>query len=272
MKNSSSIYVIGDVHGCLPSLNQLLASFDEDLPLVFTGDIINRGPNSLETLRRIKGLGERAVTVLGNHDLHLLASAAGFGKPNRLDTLDPILTAPDAQELIDWLRFQPLLYQWNDWTIVHAGLLPCWSLTQARELAQEVQTILRSDDWKNGLSQMYGKELWEESLSGHARVRAILNGFTRLRLVHADGTPDYKIKETTGGIPEGFYAWFDAPERQSQNDKIVFGHWSTLGKVNRDHVIALDTGCVWGGALTAVKLPQRRFFSVKAPMYLNPLD
>lgn len=271
MKNSSSLYVIGDVHGCLPSLMQLLDQLDPDIPLVFTGDIINRGPNSLGTLRFIKSLGSRALTVLGNHDLHLLATAAGFGKPNRLDTINEILQATDCQELIDWLRFQPLLYQWQDWTIVHAGLLPAWSLDQAQTLAQEVQSALRSPTWKSALSQMYGKEIWDESLKDHARRRAILNALTRIRLVTPNGMPDYKIKETSHGIPCGFSAWFDAPERKSRNDKIVFGHWSTLGKVNRDNVIALDTGCVWGGALTAVQLPQRHFISVKAPRYLNPL-
>ena len=245
MQSEQNVTVIGDVHGCLPSLSQLLEKIPEDSPLIFIGDLINRGPASLETLRLVHSMGKRATLILGNHEMHLLATAAGAGKPNRRDTIDEILAAPDAEELIDWIRHQYLLYDWKDYTFVHAAIDPAWS-------------------------EMYGKDLWDNDLTGPARMRAILNGFTRIRFVDKKGIPDYKAKDSPGNTPKHLMPWFEYSHRKTKDDNIVFGHWSTLGLVIQEHLIALDTGCVWGGALTAVMLPQRQVIQVKAPQYCNP--
>lgn len=271
MKDAEKILVIGDVHGCLPTLEKLIAQIDENMPLLFLGDLINRGPESLATLRLVKNMGKRAKCLLGNHDMHLLATAANAGKANRRDTIDEILKADDAEDLIDFVRHQPLLWQWNDYTFVHASIDPAWSLEEAQTLAHEVQNHLRSKHWKSYLQNMYGKDLWEPSLKGEARMRAILNGFTRIRFVNSQGIPDYKIKEGLETKPDHLMPWFECPVRKTQNDKIVFGHWSTLGLVVRENIIALDTGCVWGGALSAIELPSRKVLSIKAPQYLDPL-
>ena len=183
MQSEQNVTVIGDGHGCLPSLSQLLEKIPDDSPLIFIGDLINRGPASLETLRLVHSMGKRATLILGNHEMHLLATAAGAGKPNRRDTIDEILVAPDAEELIDWIRHQYLLYDWKDYTFVHAAIDPAWSLKKARALACEVHEHLRSDHWKGYLQEMYGKDLWDNDLTGPARMRAILNGFTRIRFV-----------------------------------------------------------------------------------------
>ncbi len=271
MQSAQKILVIGDVHGCLLTLEELLDQVQEEMPLLFLGDVINRGPQSLSTLRLIKALGSRAKFLLGNHEMHLLASAAGAGKINRRDTIDEILNAPDSEELIDYIRHQPLLFQWQDYTFVHASIDPAWTLEEAKSLAQEVQTHLQGNDWKAYLQHMYGKDLWDKKLTGDARMRAILNGFTRIRFVDKKGIPDYKIKEGLAQKPDHLMPWFECPVRKTKNDSIVFGHWSTLGLVVQDNVIALDTGCVWGGALTAIELPARKILSVKAPQYLDPL-
>ena len=270
MQNEQNVTVIGDVHGCLPSLEKLLKQIPSDDHLIFIGDIINRGPQSLATLRLVRSFGDRATLILGNHEMHLLATAAGAGKANRRDTIDEILNAPDAPELIDWVRTQYLLYQWGDYTFVHGAIDPAWSLKKAKNLANEVQQALRGDDWKEYLQEMYGKDLWDDELSGSARMRAILNGFTRIRFVDKKGVPDYKIKDAPGNTPKHLMPWFECPARKTKKDNVVFGHWSTLGLVMTEHVIALDTGCVWGGALTAVELPQRKVFQVKAPQYCDP--
>lgn len=270
MQNAQNVTVIGDVHGCLPTLEALLSQIPEDMPLIFIGDLINRGPNSLKTLRRVIEMGSRARLILGNHEMHLLASAAGAGKVNRRDTIEEILSAPDADDLIDWVRHQYLLLQWKEFTFVHAALDPAWSLKEAVKLANEVQSELRSKQWKNYLKEMYGKDLWEKSLTGSARMRAILNGFTRIRFVDKKGVPDYKVKDAPGINPPHLMPWFKCPVRKCSNDTIVFGHWSTLGFVNLPHTIAVDTGCVWGGALSALVLPERRLIQVKAPQYCDP--
>lgn len=270
MQSEQNVTVIGDVHGCLPSLSQLLEKIPEDSPLIFIGDLINRGPASLETLRLVHSMGKRATLILGNHEMHLLATAAGAGKPNRRDTIGEILAAPDAEELIDWIRHQYLLYDWKDYTFVHAAIDPAWSLKKARALACEVREHLRSDHWKEYLQEMYGKDLWDNDLTGPARMRAILNGFTRIRFVDKKGIPDYKAKDSPGNTPKHLMPWFVYSHRKTKDDNIVFGHWSTLGLVIQEHIIALDTGCVWGGALTAVMLPQRQVIQVKAPQYCDP--
>ena len=270
MQNAQNVTVIGDVHGCLPTLLQLLEKIDEHSLLIFIGDIINRGPASLETLRLVRSFGDRAKLILGNHEMHLLATAAGAGKSNRRDTIDEILKAPDASELIDWVRHQYLLFDWSDYTFVHAAIDPAWSLKKARNLAAEVQEHLRGEKWKDYLQEMYGKDLWDNDLKGSARMRAILNGFTRIRFVDKNGIPDYKVKDAPGSTPKHLMPWFECPSCKTKDDNIVFGHWSTLGLVLQEHVIALDTGCVWGGALTAVELPTRKVLQVKAPQYCDP--
>ena len=270
-KNAEKVTVIGDVHGCLPTLEKLLARIDDTMPLIFIGDIINRGPNSLETLRLIRSLGKRARVILGNHDMHFLATAAGNGKANRRDTIAEIFQAPDAEELIDWMRHQRLMYRWKEYSFVHAAIDPAWSITEAEALAGEIQGILRGKHWKEALQEMYGKDLWDPKLKGTARMRAILNGFTRIRFVDKKGVPDYKAKEAPGSTCPDLMPWFDYHNRKTIDDTVVFGHWSTLGLVIRPHVIALDTGCIWGGALTAIELPSRKIIQEKAPQYLDPL-
>ena len=271
MQNEQNVTVIGDVHGCLPSLEKLLKLIPSNDHLIFIGDIINRGPNSLETLRLIRSLGKRARVILGNHDMHFLATAAGNGKANRRDTIAEIFQAPDAEELIDWMRHQRLMYRWKEYSFVHAAIDPAWSITEAEALAGEIQGILRGKHWKEALQEMYGKDLWDPKLKGTARMRAILNGFTRIRFVDKKGVPDYKAKEAPGSTCPDLMPWFDYPNRKTIDDTVVFGHWSTLGLVIRPHVIALDTGCIWGGALTAIELPSRKIIQEKAPQYLDPL-
>ena len=270
MQNAQNVTVIGDVHGCLPTLEALLSQIPEDVPLIFIGDLINRGPESLKTLRCVVEMGDRAHLILGNHEMHLLASAAGAGKVNRRDTIEEILNAPDADDLVDWVRHQHLLLQWRQFTFVHAALDPAWSVKEAVKLAHEVQSELRSKQWKTYLKEMYGKDLWDKSLTGSARMRAILNGFTRIRFVDKKGIPDYKVKDAPGINPPHLMPWFECPARKNNKNTIVFGHWSTLGFVNTPYAIALDTGCVWGGALSALILPERRLIQVKAPQYCDP--
>lgn len=268
---NDSIYVIGDVHGCLPSLVELMERLEKDVPLVFCGDIVNRGPFSLETLRFVKSLGDRARVLLGNHDLHLLATAAGHGRRDRRDTLDEILEAPDCGELVDYLRNQHLLIAFKGFTLVHAGIDPAWTLEEAVSLAREAESLLRSEGWRDALSDMYGKDLWRPDLSGHARLRAILNGLTRIRYVTREGVPQYRAKLSPKDTDPELVPWFDAPQRKTRGTVVVAGHWSTLGLCQREDFIGIDTGCIWGGELTAVRLPERRFVQVKAPAYQDPL-
>ena len=268
MQSAQNVTVIGDVHGCLPSLQKLLSLIPEDSPLIFIGDIINRGPASLETLRLIYSFGDRAKLILGNHDMHLLATAAGAGKANRRDTIDEILNAPDAQQLIDWVRHQYLLYQWNDYTFVHAAIDPAWSLKKAKNLAAEVQNQLRSENWKDYLQDMYGNEDKVAAAKSSARMRGILNGFTRMRYVDAQGRLDFGPKMSPIDAPRNCIPWFDCPRKIHK--RICFGHWSTLGLLIRSDVIAIDTGCLWGGSLTAIRLRDGRIFSEQCPQWAPP--
>ena len=256
-----STYVIGDVQGCCSDLQSLLQHIgfrrDQDT-LWFTGDIINRGPDSLATLRFVMGLGERAVTVLGNHDLHCLALSAGYGKQHKEDTLDDIFSAPDADELLHWLRQRPLLYEdgQHPVSLIHAGLPPQWDMPQARACAAEVEQVLRSDDYPQYFANMYGNKpkQWSDSLTGWERLRFITNCFTRLRYLDAAGHPCFKAKGPPGSQPPGYLPWFQVPGRRSASHPLIFGHWSTLGLYQGNNVIGLDTGCLWGGALTAIRL------------------
>ncbi len=266
-----AVYAIGDVQGCYPALQELLTKIRFDAAsdrLWFTGDLVNRGPQSLEVLRFVKGLGHRVICVLGNHDLHLLAIAAGEAKSKKRDTLDAVLSAPDRDELLDWLRARPLLHHDDPlgFTLIHAGLLPPWTLEDARRLAHEVEIVLRSEDAANLYRHMYGDlpDRWNEKLRGFDRLRVIINAFTRLRYCDLDGNLDLRPKGPPGTQPPDLMPWFQVPSRRSRAQRIIFGHWSALGLWRDDGVIGLDSGCLWGRALTAVQLDAApvRFFSV----------
>lgn len=256
-------WAIGDLQGCCAALDQLLAHpelRDERTRLWFVGDLVNRGPQSLATLRRVRELGERAITVLGNHDLHLLGIAAGARSAKDGDTLSDILEAPDAGDWIDWLRHRPLAHREHGHLLVHAGLLPAWTADAAAALAREVEAVLRGPDWRRFMHAMYGNtpDHWRDDWQGFDRWRVIVNALTRLRFCTPEGVMDFEVKESAGAAPPGLLPWFDAPGRRSADTTVVFGHWSTLGLLDRPKLLALDTGCVWGRSLTAVRLGDRR--------------
>lgn len=271
-----AVYAIGDVQGCYPALMKLLTQigFDPDRDrLWFTGDLVNRGPQSLEVLRFVKGLGERAECVLGNHDLHLLAVAAGAARLKKRDTLDDILQATDRNELLHWLRRRPLLHHDDGlgYTLIHAGLLPPWNLADARRLAHEAETVLRGDKVDEFFQHMYGDlpDHWSENLRGVDRLRVIINAFTRLRYCDLEGNMDLRPKGPPGSQPPDLMPWFQVPGRRSQEFKIIFGHWSALGLWDGDGVIGLDSGCLWGCSLSAVRLDTSalEFFRVDCEPY-----
>jgi bis(5'-nucleosyl)-tetraphosphatase (symmetrical) len=262
--------VIGDVQGCYDQLMRLLerAGYDERRDVLwFVGDLVNRGPQSAKTVRFVKGLGDRQVTVLGNHDLALLVIAAGIMKPHRGDTFDELLAASDRDELIDWLRRQKLMHASNGYAMVHAGLLPQWSVEQALALAGEVETVLRAADYRQFLANMYGNEpvQWRDDLAGHDRLRVIVNAMSRLRLVTPDGAMEFKHKLGLDRLPAGYLPWYDAPGRASRGERVIFGHWAALGLLLREDVVCLDSGCVWGRALSALRLEDRRIFQLDCP-------
>jgi bis(5'-nucleosyl)-tetraphosphatase (symmetrical) len=255
-------WAIGDIQGCLEPFERLLAKIRFDATrdeLWLVGDLVNRGPDSLGVLRRVHALRDRCRIVLGNHDLHLLAVAAGTGPYRRKDTFADVLEAPDAGVLLHWLQQQPLLHYDPGRHVVmtHAGMTPQWSLLDAQRLAREVEDVLRHGDAKRYFRAMYGNTpaCWDESLEGTDRLRVITNYFTRMRFVDAAGALDLESKEGLGSAPPGFRPWFDWPDRRAAGVRIVFGHWAALaGKVDVPNVVALDTGCVWGGTLTAYDL------------------
>ncbi|ARU06809.1 bis(5'-nucleosyl)-tetraphosphatase (symmetrical) [Comamonas serinivorans] len=253
-----ALYCIGDLQGCASALDSLLAALDfspsRDTAF-FLGDLVNRGPDSLGCLQRVHALGDAARCLLGNHDIHLLAVSQGLRTAGRKDTLGPILQAPDAAAWMDWLRRQPLALHAADTLMVHAGVLPDWTCAQTLALAAEVQAALSGPDWREVLAELFGNEpAWSPALTGAARLRAIVNALTRLRYCAADGRQDFENKVTTDAPPPGFMPWFDVPGRQTAHDTVVFGHWSTLGWLNRQDVFSIDSGCVWGGQLTALEL------------------
>lgn len=262
-----AIYAVGDIQGCHTELVQLLEkiSFDPAADrLWLVGDLVNRGADSLQVLRLVRSLGESAITVLGNHDLHLLAVASGMSRLHRGDTLDGILNAPDREDLLDWLRHQRLLHVEGDFVLVHAGLLPGWTVAQAAGLASEVQTALRGSGYVDFLGHMYGNKpvAWDENLTGYKRLRVITNALTRMRICTERGEMEFDFKAEQQNIPPGYRPWFDIPERASRDATVVFGHWSALGLMVKPRAIALDTGCLWGGPLTAIRLEDREVIQV----------
>ena len=265
-------YAIGDLQGCLQPLRCLLdeVSFDarrDQLWLV--GDLINRGPASLETLRFIKQLGDCTRIVLGNHDLHFLAVAFGAATAGKSDTLEPVLAADDCDQLVQWLLQCPLLYSdpSGDYHMVHAGIPPIWTLQQASRYAAEVEAVLRGEQAVQFFQHMYGNAPngWDDQLEGWTRLRVITNYFTRMRFCNADGELDFEHKLTTIEKP-GFAPWFSFPRHLSGNQKILFGHWAALeGRTGTDNVFALDTGCVWGRALTLMNLDTQQLHRCACP-------
>ncbi len=258
-------WAIGDLHGCYDELQRLLERIEfnpESDRLWFVGDLVNRGPDSLACVRFVRDLGDHAVCVPGNHDLHLLAAAAGVRGPRAKDTFDDILNAPDREDLLDWLRFRPLLHHDAElgFTLVHAGLHRDWDLATAQALATEVETELRNDDPMRPFAYMYGDEplQWSPGLNGEERIRFAINCFTRMRYCRADGALDLDPTGAPGTQPEGLMPWFDLPRRANADLRIVFGHWSTLGYAARNGVYAIDSGCLWGGRLTALSLDDPR--------------
>ena len=269
-------YFIGDLQGCqeqtLTLQKCIHTAADGPYRLLFAGDLINRGPASLATLRHVYALAQQGLadTVLGNHDLHLLAVVNGIRPAHASDTLDEILAAPDLDELIGWLRSRPLVLQQDGHLLVHAGLLPQWSAQQAQELSDEVSSMLAGPNWVDFLRSMYGNEpaAWDDSLRGADRLRCIVNAMTRLRFCTADGVMDFRMKESgTAPAGSGLMPWFDVPGRRSLDSTVVFGHWSALGLRLEPKLIALDSGCVWGGQLSAVCLEDRSLLQVSCPQF-----
>lgn len=253
------IYLAGDVQGCADALERLLAdvAFSPSRDrLVVLGDLVNRGPANLAVLRRLRDLGDAAVCLLGNHDLHTLAVAHGVRALHRNDTLGEILAAPDAAAWVEWLRQRPLAHVEAGWLCVHAGVVPQWDTAQTLALAAEVQDCLRGPDLQAFLQRMYGNEpaRWDDGLQGADRLRFVVNTLTRIRFCRADGTLDFKTKDGAAEAPPGLMPWFEVPGRRSASQPIAFGHWSTLGLVIEPELMALDTGCVWGGQLSAVRV------------------
>ncbi|MDO6681937.1 MULTISPECIES: symmetrical bis(5'-nucleosyl)-tetraphosphatase [unclassified Oceanobacter] len=262
-------YAIGDIQGCYEPLQRLLDRIEFDPQhdqLWLAGDLVNRGPQSLEVLRWAKSLGDRVVAVLGNHDLHLLARYYGNNHKSKKDTLDAVLTAPDRDELMYWLRHRPLVHLSADkqWCMSHAGIPPFWSAAHAKTLASEVEQILQGDQYSQLLNSLYGNkpDQWDEHLTGTNRWRAIVNYLTRMRFIDAHNRLDFSAKEGLDSAPAGFMPWFEASKTQT---RLVFGHWAALnGEVNHTRIDALDTGCVWGGSLTAMRLDNRQRYAVPA--------
>lgn len=263
-------YAIGDVQGCFDELEALLGAFAFDAKrdrLWFVGDLVNRGPKSLDVLRFVHGLGRRAVTVLGNHDLHLVTQHEGFERRRNDDTFDEVLAAPEAKDLVRWLRRQPMLHVEGDYAMVHAGLLPQWSVRKAARLAAEVEAALRARNYRDFLANMYGAQpsRWSDQLKGWDRLRVIVNAMTRLRFCTAEGEMDFRTK--TAKAPRGYKPWFRFRE---DRHLLVCGHWSTLGLRLEPRLAALDSGCVWGGSLSAMRLEDRKLFRVRCRGYQAP--
>jgi bis(5'-nucleosyl)-tetraphosphatase (symmetrical) len=277
-------YLIGDIQGCHGAFQRLLQQLDFSPSrdtLFLLGDLVNRGPDSAGVLRQCMVWGDAVQPVLGNHDLHLLAAAHGMRKSSRRDTLASVLDAPDRDALLDWLRQQPLARSWQDaqgqhLLMVHAGVQPSWSLDDALALSKEVEQVLRSPDLPDFLRVMYGNlpDFWHPTLQGDERLRVIVNTLTRIRFCSAEGQMDFDSSESAEYAPPGLMPWFDCPGRRTAQDVVAFGHWSTLGLINQPRLMALDTGCVWGGQLSAVRvdhdLQQRQLFQLDCEQAQQP--
>lgn len=262
-----AIYAVGDIQGCFDSLLRLLAHCRFDAAhdrLWLVGDLVNRGPRSLETLRFVRDLGAAATIVLGNHDLYLLLVAAGLRQRAADDTLDDILNASDRDELLDWLRHQPLCHLENGFCLVHAGLLPQWTAAKARTLAREVEQALTAPDYREFMANLWGSEpvAWRDDLTGWPRLRVIVNAMTRMRFCTPTGAMEFHTKGELSDAPPGYLPWFEVHDRRSASDVLVTGHWSALGLRIEPNLLALDSGCLWGRQLTAVRLDDRKIFQV----------
>ena len=258
-------YAVGDIQGCLSPLQKLLdlIRFDPSTDrLWFVGDLVNRGPHSLEVLRFLKGLD--CVVVLGNHDLHLLAVHCGVAQLRRQDTLQSVLQAPDAEELLDWLRHQSMLYREGEYLLVHAGILPQWSVERALELAGEVEDALRSEQYQTLLPFIYrsGEIRWRDTIPSPNRLGLITNVLTRMRMCSQDGLIDLSFKGPPELAPAGLSPWFDLSPHHQRIETVIFGHWSALGVHVGERVIALDGGCVWGHDLACLRLEDRKLYTV----------
>ena len=269
--------MIGDIQGCDDELGELLRliRFDASVDHVFfVGDLVNRGPKSVEVLRRVKALSETgaANSVLGNHDFFLIMALEGFSALHEGDTLDQVLRESDARELIDWLRHRPLLIDLDDTVIVHAGLLPAWTMADARMLSREIEHALRGPNYRDFLQTLFGNEprSWHDSLSGVARHRATVNAFARLRFCTPFSEIEFKEKRDASFAPKGFAPWFRLPGRRTANAHVMSGHWSSEGLRLLPTVSLLDSGCLWGGALTAVRLQDRAVFQVPSQQPVSP--
>lgn len=264
-----AIYAIGDVQGCFDELMRLLDKIqfdDKSDKLWFVGDLVNRGNKSLETLRFIKNLGSVAVTVLGNHDIHFLVTANFPEKIKRKDTMQAIFAAPDCEELVDWLRYQPLFHYENNFGLLHAGLPPQWDLTQVQTMANLAENALRSSNYKNLLTELYGNspDIWSDELTGIEQIRFIINCFTRIRFCDENGKLEFENNGELGSQPANLKPWFELPQRKTADVKLISGHWSALGFYQSHNCYAIDTGCVWGRELTALRLDDLKRFSVSA--------
>ncbi|MBI3367482.1 MAG: symmetrical bis(5'-nucleosyl)-tetraphosphatase [Burkholderiales bacterium] len=263
-------YLIGDLQGCCDAFERLLAEIGFSPSrdrLHVLGDLVNRGPQSLAVLRRLHALGASATSLLGNHDLHLLAVAAGARPLHRSDTFGDILASPERAAWLDWLRQQRLADMADGWLLVHAGVVPQWDAALTLHLAREIEDLLRVPDLAAFLPRMYGNEphRWDDALVGDDRLRFAINVLTRIRFCSADGELELKAKDGAATAPPGFMPWFDVPGRRSAEVPIAFGHWSTLGLMNRPGLLGIDTGCVWGGALTAVRIDGGRTEVTQVP-------
>ncbi|MBU1236583.1 MAG: symmetrical bis(5'-nucleosyl)-tetraphosphatase [Gammaproteobacteria bacterium] len=271
-------YAIGDIQGCHAELTRLLdyLGFSRSRDrLWLVGDLVNRGPDSLAVLRFVRGLGESAITVLGNHDLHLVMQSEGHGKVSREDTLAEVLAAPDRDELIAWLRGLPLFHVEDEYAMVHAGLLPQWDIAQAMALSDEANAALVASNYRDFLANMWGSEpdTWRDDLAGWDRLRVVVNAMTRLRFCTPEGAMEFRAPGAKGPPdrgPAGCLPWFEVPGRRSAGDMVICGHWSALGFRREKNLLALDSGCLWGGCLTAVRLEDRRVFQLPCSRQVEP--
>lgn len=263
-------YAIGDVQGCFDELQQLLrkARFGTQDRLWFVGDLVNRGPKSLEVLRFVRELGDRAASVLGNHDLHLIAQLEGCEGPRKMDTFRDVLESPNAAELVGWLRGRPMMHAEGGFAMVHAGLLPQWSIERALALAKEVENALRGPNYREFLEHMYGNQpsRWDDALAGWDRLRVIVNAMTRMRFCDQEGRMDLEGKGTEPA--DGYRRWYELRPREPRT--LLFGHWSQLGLVVEPALVGLDSGCVWGGMLSAFRLEDRTLYQVPCSGYSAP--